>query len=358
MSSTDRLDLHRRRLMQSIGATFLSGAVAAPMVIKSREAFAADNNLIVVSWGGEYQRFTEEAYVKPFEKETGIRVTLVNTPDLAKVKAQVTTNNVEWDVFDAPGPMALAGSKNGYWEPLDPALFKGNELIAPMRPDAVPAWGSTGCICWDDKKFPDGNHPETFAQYFDFEKFPGPRTLRFRASETLEIALVADGVPPDRLYPLDVDRAFRSLARIKPHVSNWVEPTPQTASLLVSGQVNFTYTYATLAFQTQKTKETVRPSFKQNTFLYGYFTVLKNAPNKANAMKYLQFVLRPDRQAAFANADPGMTPSNRAAAQFLTPDARKWQPNPDNKLNISINDEWWADHFEELTVRFKEWVLS
>lgn len=359
MSSNERPDLQRRKLVQGAGAALLSSAIAAPMIITSCKAFAG-GNLVLISWGGKWGATIEEIFVKPFQKEFGVNVTMVNTPDLAKVKAQVMTNNVQWDVFEGTGSMTFSGSKNGFWEPLDQSLFNHDDIIAPISKDAVPLEGYIGGICWDDAKFPDGKHPETFAEYFDFEKFPGPRTLRNRASETLEVALLADGVSPEKLYPLDVDRAFRSLRRIKPHISNWVEQTPQTATLLQTGQVNFSYTYPGTLLSVQNAAKSLRFSFKQNILGFTYLSVLKNAPNKANAMKFLQFTLRPDRQAEMASSGTavGTAPVSRAAAKMLSPEVLKWQPDFESKLNAKLDDAWWADHYDEVTLRFKEWLLN
>ncbi|WP_321788900.1 ABC transporter substrate-binding protein [Paraburkholderia sp. J94] len=356
MSSDNNIILPRRRFLQAAGATLLSGAVAAPMIVTSRKAAAA-SNLTVVSWGGNYHQGVEEALAKPFEKEFGVHVTLVDTPDLARVKAQVMTNNVQWDVFDAVGPMAMTGAKNGYWEPLDPALFDQSDLIAPMTKFAVPFYGFTGGICWDNSKYLAGKHPETFADYFDVKKFPGQRTLRNRASETLEIALLADGVPPEKIYPLDVPRAFRALDRIKPFIGKWVDQTPQTVSLVETGQVDFSYTYSTRVKAAQEAGKPINFSFKQTLTGLEYLVVLKNAPNKANAMKFVQFAMRPDRQAALMDY-LGNTPASKKALPLVKPDVRKWLSDPGNKMNLISNDVWWAEHYDELTLRFKEWVLS
>ncbi len=356
MSSNIKPTMDRRHFLQVAGSTLATAIVAAPMIITSRKAVAA-NNLTVISWGGNYHQGVEDALAKPFEKEFGIHVTLVDTPDLAKVKAQVMTNNVQWDVFDAPGSMASTGSKNGYWEPLDPALFNGSDLIAPVGKDAVPFYSWTGGICWDAKKYPDGKHPQTFADYFDFKRFPGQRTLRNRAFETLEIALLADGVAPDKLYPLDVDRAFRALNRIKPHIANWVEQTPQTVTLVETGQVDFSYTYSTRVKAAQEVKQPIDFSFKQTLTGLSYLVVLKNAPNRQNAIKFLQFALRPDRQAALMN-HLGNTPASKSARPMMDPAVQKWLSDPANKMNAVINDAWWADHYDELTLRFKEWALG
>ncbi|MGL9735353.1 MAG: hypothetical protein ACR5LF_05810 [Symbiopectobacterium sp.] len=44
--------------------------------------------------------------------------------------------------------------------------------------------------------FRDGNHPRTWAEFWEAERFTGPRTLKdLRTSSTeLEFALLADGI--------------------------------------------------------------------------------------------------------------------------------------------------------------------
>lgn len=356
MSNQDQSKANRRQFLQAAGTTAAAAAIGLPLLATPRKAAAA-GKLVVVSWGGTYRTAVEEALVKPFEKEFGVSVTLVDTPDLAKVKAQVMTRNVEWDVFDAVGPMAMTGSKAGYWEPLDPAMFDTADLIAPMTKEAVPFYGFTGGICWDGKRLPEGKAPQTFAEYFDTKAFPGKRTLRNRASETLEIALLADGVPADKIYPLDVPRAFKALERIKPHIAKWVDQTPQTVTLVETGEVDFSYTYATRAKASQESGKPTQFSFKQNIIGLEYLVVLKNAPNKANAMKYVQFAMRPDRQAALMDLH-GNTPASKKARGLMKPEVSKWLSDPANKNNLVSNDAWWADHYDELTLKFKEWVLS
>ncbi|SDX04701.1 putative spermidine/putrescine transport system substrate-binding protein [Ruegeria halocynthiae] len=60
--------------------------------------------------------------------------------------------------------------------------------------------------------------PSNWAEFWDVENFPGARALYNSAQSMLEIALMADGVAPADLYPLDVDRAFEKLEEIKPEV--------------------------------------------------------------------------------------------------------------------------------------------
>src|SRR5260370_15646052 len=79
----------------------------------------------------------------------------------------------------------------------------------------------------------------TWADFWNTKRFPGGRSLRKDPRTTLEFALLADGVPIDKLYPLDVDRAFRSLDKIAPSVTVWWSSRHQPAHLLADKEVAF-----------------------------------------------------------------------------------------------------------------------
>lgn len=350
------LNLSRRRLLAGLGGG-AALSVAAPFVLRGGRAEAASKNLVFVTWGGTYRTAVEEGLIKPFMAETGITVTVVDTPDLAKVKAQVTTGNVEWDVFDAPGALGASGSKEGYWEPLPASLFDLSDMsIAPTK-DLAPFYTFAGGIAYDPKRYPEGKYPKDFAQYFDIKTFPGRRTFRNRPSETLEAALLADGVPPSKIYPLDVDRAFRALDRVKPSVVKWVDSTPQTITLLQTNEVDFSYSYASRVKTTAATGAGMAFSFAQTLIGLEYLAVLKNAPNKENALKFVAYAMKPERQAATMELLSNM-PVSKKAVGLLTPEARKWLPDMTSDQNLIMDDMWWAGNFEKLSRRFKEWVLS
>ncbi|WP_284262609.1 ABC transporter substrate-binding protein [Bradyrhizobium iriomotense] len=348
-SVTDR----RSFLKVTTGAA--AALLAAPNINTSR---AASSELVLVTWGGNYRQGIEDGLVKPFTKETGIRVTVLDTPDMAKVKAQITTNNVQWDVFDAPGSMGASGAFHGYWEELPSGLFDDNDLLLPKQKYLVPFYTFAGGIAYDPARYPEGKHPKTFANYFNVGAFPGRRTLRSRAMETLELALLGDGVAPADLYPLDVERAFRVLEKIRPSVAKWVEATPQTVTLLQTGETDFSYTYANRIQASNRDQSTnLGFSFDQTLNGVEYLAVLKNAPNRENALKFLSFAMKPEYQASCMEAKGG-APISRKAYPLLSKDSLKWLPNMESKNNAFINDEWWAGNLEPLERRFKEWLLS
>lgn len=352
---TDKPELllasNRRRFLGGLAATAAFTAYA-PAIIGAR---AQAQPLVMVSYGGSYAEALKEVIADPFTKASGIPVQILNTPDLAKVKAQVTSKNVEWDIFDASGPLIMAGSNNNYWEDIDTSIVKTGAIVGGVGRDRVPNYIFCGGIAWNTM----GNaakRPQTFAQLWDTGAFPGRRGFRNRISETLEVALLADGVAPKDLYPLDVERGFKALERIKPHVRKWFEQTPQMVTLIQSSEIDFIYAYPNRIRAAVQTGVPLAFSFEQNVNAFNYMSVLKGSKRKKAAMEYLAFALQPETQAKLAEK-LSLAPVLTEATKLMSEDARKWLPNLTSPTNAFIDDEYWGKNYDTLDKRFKEWLL-
>jgi putative spermidine/putrescine transport system substrate-binding protein len=340
----------RRALVKAGAALAAGGAFGwAPGV-------RAAQSITVTCWGGDYEKAVRAVFAEPFTAETGVAVNIVNNADLTKLKVQVSNKNVSWDVFDSIGPHILSASKDKMWEPLDRSIVNTKDLIVPGGNDYVGTFLFAGGIAYDPKRFPAGRYPKDFKEFWDVQKFPGRRALRPRVSEMLEIALVADGVAPANLYPLDVERAFKALDRIKPYVRKWTETTPETISLVLNNEVDFSYSFVTRVIPSQQAGNSIDFSLAQTVNAVEYLAVPKYSKNPEAAMKYLAFCLRPDRQAEFSNR-MFFSPNNRQAQSLVKEKTKKYLPDMNNHNNIIINDAWWSDNFEKLQKRFTGWML-
>lgn len=331
-----------------------AGFLAAPAVLTGRAR--ADTTLTVTCWGGDYRAGIDRIFAQPFTKETGIAVRLVDNADLARMKAQVQTGRVEWDVFDSVGPQITAGAKEGLWEEVDGKIVDRSDLTAPGGPSYVGTYLFAGGIAYDPKRFPEGKYPVTFKDFWNVDGFPGRRGLRTRVSENLEIALLADGVAPKDLYPLDVERAFRLLDQIKPAVKKWIETTPQSLSLVTTNEIDFSYTYMSRVRPAQLAGSSVSLSTQQTLNSLEYLAVAKGSRNREAAFRYIAFCLRPDRQAAFGEM-LFFSPNSRKGFEASTPAARQYMPDMASPKNAILNDDGWADRYTPLQKRFTEWLL-
>lgn len=341
----------RRQFTIGLGAA----ALAAPFVARSAMA-QSGKRIIVPTYGGTYQEKLQTAFTKPFTEETGIEVVFSGVPDLARLKAQVQSGRPEWDVFDASGPWFPTGSQQGLFEPLDTSVVD-SKLIAGEG-DYAKFYGNIGCISWNGDRYTEENAPQTWEQFWDVEKFPGRRTLRSRADMLLEMALVADGVAPDQLYPLDVERAFRSLERIKPSITKWASSASELTTLTSTNEVDFGLNYAGRIRGANEAGTPLRMSREQVCLNNEYLGIVKGSPNVEAAMQFIAFVLKPERQVVFANLDSVM-PADPAVVELMSEEAKQWLPaDAMSPGHIRQNEEWWVGRSEELQQRLLSFLLT
>jgi putative spermidine/putrescine transport system substrate-binding protein len=197
------------------------------------------SQVVVCSYGGSYQEAQRKAFFEPFEKETGIKVVEANwSGEYGKLKSMVMANNVQWDlVTSAEASDVIRGSNDGILAKIDFSKIDRSAFLPGALTDYSQGidYFST-VLAHRTDGFSNNNYPKNWKDFWDIEKFPGKRSLRKDPRTTLEIALLADGVPMNSLYPLDIDRAFKSLDKIKNSVIWWTTGS-QPIALLENKQV-------------------------------------------------------------------------------------------------------------------------
>lgn len=340
----------RRKILKRMAAI---GAAVCAAPYYSLTAHAA-NPISLVGWGGRSEEFAREHWIKPFTAETGIPVIYVSGPDLAKVKAQVATNNVEWDVINTSGSQAYSGAKQGLWETIDTKIVSPDKFTTKPPPFATPLSLFSGGFAYN----PNRTKPlKEFAQLWDIKNFPGRRAFKTRPDMTLEIALLADGVPANKLYPLDVERAFQGLDRIKRHVNKWWDATTESITLLQRNETDYSFTLSGRAKAAAEAGVPVDFCFDQCLCQKEYLTVLKGTKNKESAMRFVDFITRPENAGPLANFF-GVIPTVMGGEKSINAKTRRWLPDLKNPKIAIVNDEYWADNYAEMDKRYKEWLRT
>jgi putative spermidine/putrescine transport system substrate-binding protein len=348
-----------RRSFLKRGATAALLAGVGPTVLLPRKGQAAADKgpIVFCTYGGPYGDNMQKYIIDPFVKKTGIQVTRTSTPAYAKVKAMVDTKNVEWDVVDAEGRLYFRGLKQNMFEPIDwNVVGHKNELI----PEAVGTHGAGNVffhvvLAWNTKKYNKDTGPKSWA---DFVKFPGKRTTRNEAYDTLEVALLADGVPKDKLYPLDVDRALKELTPIKKNIIFWAN-TKMGIDLLTSNEVDFG---AITGGPTQNAIDAGAPidfTWNQALLAKDYLVIPKGSKQVGASMKFISHCMDPEVQAAFST-HYYMGPSNTKAFEYM-PKGREDVLCTGPKVRpliVLLNERWYADNEEAVAKRFEQWMTS
>lgn len=337
-----------------------STAAAGSTAAASESSGSKDKELVIASWGGALNDAQRSAYFKPFEEKYGVKIKEVTPVDYAKLKAMVSSGKVEWDLVDADSDFVPRGMKQNLLEKLDFNVIDKTDLEPSLVTDySVGAELFAYVIAFNTDAYAKDTQPKSWSEFWDVSKFPGKRALWKWPIGTLEIALLADGVTPDKMYPLDVDRALKSLDKIKKDVQVWWSTGSQPAQLLTDKEVVLGAAWNGRITAAQKQGAKIDVDFGQSILLGDSWVVPKGAPHKDLAMKFISFATSPETQAAFAKNIP-YGPVNKKAFDSLD-DATKASlaSSPDKRAKqMLINMDWWAENFDSVNQKFNDWLLK
>ena len=169
---------------------------------------------------------------------------------------------------------------------------------------------------------------------------------------------MADGVSPEQLYPLDVERALRKLDTIKSQTIFW-STNSQSQQLFVDGEVNLGLMLNGRAYDAAKKGAPIAISWEQNIQSIDYLVVPRGSRNVAAAMRLIDVMTLPENQAKLANLI-AYAPTNPAAFSAVDPQIAPWlSTQPDNiKRGFVINAEYWRDNLKRLQERWVAWKLT
>jgi putative spermidine/putrescine transport system substrate-binding protein len=324
-------------------------------------AHAQDRPLTIVHYGGTFGQGMRTAFFDPAEKEMGIKIVDTSRTDMAKIKAMVQSGNVEWDVANVNTLEVGRGAREGLWEKIDWSVIDP-KVAGPVGKleYGVAFVGFSIGLAYSTKKYPNAKDaPGGWTDFWDVKKFPGPRALEDRVRYQLEFALLADGVAPDKLYPLDVDRAFRKLDKIKPYITAWAKPPVQPIELIASGEVDMDSAFNNEVANAQQRGAPIALQFNGAVYTTNSWVILKGSPNKAKAMQFIKTVTQAAYEARLAELI-FFGPMNPDAIALVKPEVRKVLPTEAENLkhSIALNNEWWAENEAALIDRWNKWLLQ
>jgi putative spermidine/putrescine transport system substrate-binding protein len=180
-----------------------------------------------------------------------------------------------------------------------------------------------------------------------------------RPQETLEQALLADGVKPSELYPLDLDRAYKSLDRVKKDVKVWIDDTGKTIELLQTKEIDYTYT----------TSARVEAAAKAGVPLGIIYELPINPPQNVHIMKGGKnydacmelskwFIQDLDSGVRYFTVQVGYGPTDKPTHEKLPDAIRAQLPSRDNPAAVWLDIGYWSENLDKVTQRHKLWLLS
>lgn len=311
---------------------------------------------VVTYGGGAYQDSHKRYFCEPFSKITGITVnSLDQGGDYAKLKTMVESGHVSWHVVEVTAAQFARGTKEGLFQRLSLLPDAGNFVAG-----AVTDWGVANIYWATVMTFPEGQFsnktPDGWSDFWDVTTFPGARALYDDPRGNLEFALLADGVSIDALYPLDVDRAFKKLDQLKPHVRLWWTDATQAIQALLSKSVAMSTAWNGRLYASTEARNKLRYSWNQAALDLDYWVIPRGAEGVEAASRFIYFSSLPYPMAEQAQV-VGYGPSNLGALELLPPHVRDVLPTlPQNRAKtFTLNADWWSQNEDRLKVRWLTW---
>ena len=340
--------------------TATQDTIASPIASYLDPERWAGRSLTVASFGGDYQEAQAEAYFAPFALDTGaeVRQETPGSTATTNLRRQVDEETVIWDVVCIATDQLLPLAREGYLEEMDYAVVDRTTLFTEIGVAAT--HGVAADLYSTVIAYPaeTADAPASWADFWDATRFGEHRSLRKDPVGTLEFALLAAGVPADRLYPLDLDLAFASLDKIKPLIpaSAWWEDQKQPVELVANGAVGLASAW-NVRTDLPDVRGKVRVQWAGGMLSPDWWVVPRGTPNRDLAMDFISYATRARPNANFCRLRP-FGPVNREALALLRPDRLAVLPTAEPQRTLQFVEDWtyWADNREAVRERFLAWL--
>lgn len=339
-------------------AALLTGAaaLAAPAI-----AYGQAQRFVIRDPGGAWGDAARAAFYQPFRAETGIEVVAVTSAadPISQVKSIVDTKSYIWDATNVTVSVHDVLGGQGYLEEIQ---WSGPEM-ANLIPKARGKWfmgvDVFAVVYGYRTDRMRGKTPAGWADFWDVKNFPGRRGLRKSPVDTFEQALLADGVAPAQLYPLDVDRALRKLDQIRNDVGVWWTGGAQATQALSTGEVDLCASWNSRIQTSIDDKVPAQIAWDQALYSVEGWAILKGTPRADLVQRFIRFCADPKRQAEFVKRVP-FGPTNPGAYQFVEKARAESLPTAPGRIEKLVYQDpaYWGQNQERLLERFNAWLLK
>lgn len=325
----------------------LAAAAAAATALLLAGPAGASGSLHVYNWG----EYISPEVLDRFAKEFDVKVTLdtyaSNEEMLAKIQAGATGYDIvfpsvhmndimlQLDLLEKTNVNQMPGFEN-----IDKSFLRAKndshgEYCLPY------AWGNVG-IFYNKSRIPE---LKSWKEFFEFaEKNPGSVTMLDDIRETIGVGLIVNGKSVNTRSPEDIKLAEDFILKQKKNIGAF---TYEVIPLIQAGDMAASHYFVGANLYVMREPEKFGYVIPEEgaTMYQENICVLKTAPNKENALKFLQFFMRPE--VSVVNTIQQTNGSVNTGAVKLLPEKVRNNPNinppPEVRAKLQIFEDLGPD---------------
>lgn len=308
--------------------------------------------------GGIFQEGQTEAAWDPFAEISGATF-LQDAADGGKLKAMVESNNVTWDVvnatqFDTARNCGTLYEEYDYSQVDISKIPEGTITDKCMTPNIL--YGLV--VAYNTDAFGD-NPPTSAADFFDTEKFPGKRTVSQSAyldPQTVEFALVADGIDIDNITVDDIQTGFDKYHELGDDLIGWTSGS-QSQQQLESGEAVMGLVWSGRGYGAQAAGAPVAPMWDEWMLMVDSTGIPKGVKDKQAALAAVNFYLGAEQQATMTELT-SYGPVNIDAQPQLDEVGQNWLTTDHMDTAHKPNVDFWVENYDALSSAWAAWVTG
>lgn len=337
-----------------------SGGSSSPTPTKSEAVDTTPAQITFVGYGGSGQDAMITAWQKPY---TALHpnVTFLNTspPTVAQVQAQVLAGVTTWDVMNV-APYAAEQNCGTLFEKLKLDVDPKDYPKGTIGNCYVGNFTNGPEFAYNTDKWPDpAKAPKTIADYFDTKKFPGKRGVVATIQDgMLEYPAIADGVKPDKVYPVDINKSLAKWATIRSDTlfAPNVGALQQAAA---AGQVDMFFLAESRQLALLDAGVHIKPVWDVTLAALNAFAIPKGSKNVAATTKFIEFTLQPEPSAKMAEL-AGVSPVNLNSKPVKTKNAEAVDilGKANTGKTIIQDTDYFSKNFNKLQPVLTNWLLG
>ncbi|MCX8567130.1 MAG: putative spermidine/putrescine transport system substrate-binding protein [Glomeribacter sp. 1016415] len=365
MNDKNKPKAGRRKIVKNL-ALCTAASLCIPFILTPSKA-ASKQRIVIRDLGGEIHEGYKKVLYKPFAQKTGIQVVGVQAiaNPTAQIQAMVQSENLLWDMA-ALSEMAILILTNGTGDKcfLEKHQLEGDPTISRIAPQFIFPYGvgtnvySTVLAYRTDVFKKAGEVPQTWQDLWNTKRFPCRRGLYRHPLDTAEVALMADGVSAEKVYPCDLERMFRSLDKIKQHIRIWWTSGTQVEQLLKSKEIDLVPAWISRVQAAINAGVPIAFSWEQHIYECNSWAILKGTRNANACREFIKFASDPERQARLA--EYGVGPTLPEAFNYIKPErAKQLTSYPENlKKGLHTDSIYWLNNQDRAIREFTEWLAK
>jgi len=346
-----------KTIIAATSTLLLSSAVIAqekPIAGEVTPNSLKGKTLTFAGYGG-LQQDAQQAALKGFAEQSGVRLLFDGPVEIAKIAAQVNSGNVAWDVVSTADlmPWVYCGK---LFQKLDFNKIDTSKHTGEVYPCGVPGNNYASLLMYKNSSYKD-NPPKNWQDFFDTQNFPGIRAIDGTGEPSgmlIEQAIIAAGGSVENMTASDIDLGINKIRELGIDTIFW-KTGNEAQQLVESGEVDMLMMWTGRAMTAIKNGADFTPVWQDWLIAMDQLAIPVGVKDSDAAHALINAYLGKNAQEIFSE-ETSYTPLHNGANPKVDKLTASFMTHSEERLKQGYqqNIAFWVEHFDSAAQQWAE----